>query len=310
VRRRERAVRLFYRDGYVYDIVEAGWRHTFDVERPRKIHDALIACGAAEAEDFAAPHAVTDDELLLVHTPAYLEEIRDPATLARYLLLDGSHPWDDNLLAPFRLATGGTVEAFHAAVFDGALGLNLSGGFHHAQADKAEGFCALADVPVAIRAARRAGFDGRVLVVDLDYHHGNGTALIFAEDETVFTFSMHNVPWCFLDKKNNRDVELPPRPADAEYLAILSDELPRILDRFEPDAAVYLAGSDPYENDTLGDARLTLPGLLERDRFVSRAFLERDVPFAVVTAGGYGVDSWRVHFNYYRWLLTSDEVCQ
>jgi acetoin utilization deacetylase AcuC-like enzyme len=302
--------RLFYCDGYVYNVVEAGWRHAFDIRRPRKIRDALIACGAAKPVDFREPHAVTDEELLLVHTPAYLEDIRDPAKLARMLLLDDAHPWDDRLLSPFRLSAGGTVEALHAAAFERAIALNLGGGFHHAQADKAEGFCAIADVAVAVRAARRRGYEGRILIVDLDYHHGNGNCLIFAADESVFTFSMHNVPWCFIEKRNNLDVELPEHVGDAAYMSILQDSLPPVLERFAPDLAVYLAGSDPHVDDLFGDADLTFEGLLERDRFVTRVLKERGVPFAVVTAGGYGPESWRVHFNYYRWLLTEVEAAR
>jgi acetoin utilization deacetylase AcuC-like enzyme len=300
--------RLFYCDEYVYDVVEAGWRHAFDIRRPRKIYDGLIACGAAEPGSFLAPHAITDEELLLVHTPAYLEQIRDPATLARLLLLDATHPWDARLLVPFRLAAGGTMEAVNAAVFERVVGLNLGGGFHHAQADRAEGFCAIADVAVAVRAVRRRGYDGRVLIVDLDYHHGNGNCLIFAADESVFTFSMHNIPWCFIEKRNNLDIELPAHVDDATYLRMLRESLPAVLERFEPELAIYVAGSDPHIDDLFGDGDLSFRGLLDRDRFVTRALMERDIPFAVVTAGGYGPESWRVHFNYYRWLLTSAEA--
>ena len=145
-------------------------------------------------------------------------------------------------------------------------------------------------------------------MIDLDYHHGNGNSLVFGNDETVFTFSMHNVPWCFIDKRNNLDVELPAHVDDATYLGILRDRLPGVLSGFAPDLAVYLAGSDPHADDLFGDADLTFEGLLERDRFVTRALLARDLPFAVVTAGGYGPQSWQVHFNYYRWLLESHEA--
>jgi acetoin utilization deacetylase AcuC-like enzyme len=119
---------------------------------------------------------------------------------------------------------------------------------------------------------------------------------------------MHNVRWCRIDKRNNLDVELPARVGDEAYLALLRANLPSILDRFVPDAAVYVAGSDPHVDDLFGDAELSFEGLLERDRYVTTALLERDIPFTAVTAGGYGLESWRVHFNYYRWLLTSQGV--
>jgi acetoin utilization deacetylase AcuC-like enzyme len=296
--------RLFYRNEYVYAVVEAGIRHTFDVQKPRRIRDALIAAGAATPDDFIAAPPVSQEQLLLVHTPEYLDEIRRPETLARLLFLDPAHPWDQHLLEPFLFAAGGTVAAARTAVMEHVIGVNLGGGFHHAQADKAEGFCAIADVAIAIRTLQYSGRVERVLIVDLDYHHGNGNAEIFSEDESVFTFSVHAGNWCWITKRNNRDVELPSHTTDEQYLTVLQKELPVIMRAFQPDLAVYVAGSDPFVDDSLGDFDLSEAGMLARDRLVTREVWGRDVPMVVVTAGGYGESSWRVHFNYFRWLLT------
>jgi acetoin utilization deacetylase AcuC-like enzyme len=296
---------FFYRDEYVYDVVEAGIRHTFDVHKPRRIHDALIAAGLVTAGDFVAVSPVSEDELRLVHTPEYLAEIRRPETLARLLFLDPDHPWDRRLLEPFLYATGGTIAAARMAVAEHGIGVNLAGGFHHAQVDKAEGFCAIADVAIAIRALQRHHQVDRVLIVDLDYHHGNGNAEIFSEDDSVFTFSMHAGNWCWITKHNNRDVELPSGTADQAYLATLGMHLPEIVGEFRPDLAVYVAGSDPFTEDTLGDFDISEAGMLERDRTVTREVWGRGIPMVVVTAGGYGAASWRIHFNYFRWLLTA-----
>jgi acetoin utilization deacetylase AcuC-like enzyme len=300
-------VQLFYRDDYVYDVREAGMRGTFDVERPRRIRDALVGDGLVRAADFIAPSRVTEEEMLLVHPPHYLDEIRKPATLAKLLLLDPDHPWGERLLDPFLFATGGTVAAARGAVERRGIGVNLGGGFHHAQADKAEGFCAIADVAIAIRALQRAGKIRRALIVDLDCHHGNGNAEIFATDESVFTFSMHGNNWCWIRKRNNRDVELPAHTGDAAYLDALRTHLPAIVRDFEPDFAVYVAGSDPFVEDVLGDFDLTEAGMLDRDRFVVRELWGRALPLVIVTAGGYGPSSWRIHHNFFRWLLTEED---
>ena len=300
---RVRPVRLFYCDSYLYDAVEAGPRHAYDVEKPRRIRDALVADGCARPEDFIAPRPILDEELALVHTAPYLAEIRKPERLASLLLLDSEHPWDERLLQPFLYAAGGTVAAARRAVAERSIAVNLGGGFHHAQADKAEGFCAIADVAIAVRVLQRAQAIERALIVDLDCHHGNGNAEIFREDDSVFTFSMHNGNWCWITKQHNRDIELPSHISDDAYLATLRAHLPAILDEFRPDFAVYLAGSDPYVDDTLGDLDLSEAGLLERDRLVTREVFGSGVPMAVVTAGGYGAASWRIHFNYFRWLL-------
>lgn len=297
-------VRLFYRDEYVYDVVEAGARHAFDIYKSRRIRDALIAAHLATANDFIAPSPLGDDELLLVHTPAYLAEIRRPEVLARLLLLDPTHPWDERLMEPFLFAAGGTLAAARLAVRERLLAVNLGGGFHHAQADRADGFCAIADVAIAIRALQRSRLVSRVLIVDLDYHHGNGNAEIFADDESVFTFSMHAGNWCWITKRNNCDIELESHTSDRSYLEALRRHLPGIMRDFGPDFAVYVAGSDPFVEDTLGDFDLTEAGLLARDRVVTEEVRDRGVPMVVVTAGGYGDASWRIHFNYVRWLLT------
>jgi len=298
--------RFFYCRDYVYDVLEAGFRHTFDVQKPRRIHDALIASHAAMPADFISPPAVTEAELLLVHTPEYLAEIRRPETLARLLFLDPAHPWDERLLDPFLFATGGTIAAARLAVSQRGLAINLGGGFHHAQADRADGFCAIADVAIAIRVLQRSRQIERALIVDLDYHHGNGNAELFATDESVFTFSMHAGNWCWITKRNNCDVELPSHTTDAVYLDTLRQHLNPIVHDFRPDVAVYVAGSDPFVEDTLGDFEITEAGMLARDHLVTREIWCRGIPMVVVTAGGYGPSSWRIHFNYFRWLLTGE----
>ncbi len=298
--------RLFFRDEYVIDVREAGARHTFDVHRPRRIRDALIATGAAQPRDFTAPAALSEDELRLVHTPSYLERIRNSDTLAKLLLLDPAHPWGDRLLLPFLYAAGGTLAAASAAVTGRAIGVNLGGGFHHAQADKAEGFCAIADVAIAIRSLQRDGLVGRVLIVDLDCHHGNGNAEIFSTDESVFTLSVHGNNWCWITKHHNRDIELPSHTGDAVYLATVTEHLPAIMREFAPDAVFYVAGSDPFVDDALGDFDISEAGLLARDQLVTREVWGRGIPLIVTTAGGYGPASWRIHFNYFHWLLTGE----
>ena len=300
-----RRPRFFYHDDYVYDVLEAGPRHTFDVARPRRIRDALVATGLLEPNEIVAPPAVTDTELGLVHTPEYLAEIRRPATLAKLLLLDPDHPWGDRLLEPFLRAAGGTIAAARAAARESGIAVNLGGGFHHAQADKAEGFCAIADVAIAIRALRREGCAVRPLIVDLDCHHGNGNAEIFAADESVFTLSIHGNNWCWITKQNNRDVNLPSHASDDTYLSAVRDHVPAVVREFRPDVIFYVAGSDPFVEDALGDFDVSEAGMLERDRIVTDAARAQGLPLVVTTAGGYGPSSWRIHFNYFRWLLNA-----
>ena len=297
------SVRIFFSDDYLTDAVEPGMRSTFDVMRGCRVREALLASRRATRRDFHAPEPISDEMLRLVHTDAYLASLNDPAVVARLLLLDPRGPWDERLLRPFLVAAGGTLAAARFAAIHDAIGFNLGGGFHHAQADKGEGFCPIADVAIAIRALRREGMCGRVLIIDLDYHHGNGNAEIFATDESVFTFSLHANNWCWIDKRNHLDVELPAGTADASYLAEVERHVPSILDRFRPDFVAYVAGADPFCEDMLGDFAVSEQGMLVRDRLVTTAVRERGLPLLVVTAGGYGPTSWRIVHQYLDWLL-------
>lgn len=295
--------RIFYRDEYVYDVVEAGPRYWYDTRKPRRVRDALVREGLVAPSDIVAAPPVSEEELLLVHTARYLRDIRQPERLAQLLMLDPERPWDERLLDPFLFAAGGTVAAARLAHAERAIAFNLGGGFHHAQPEKAEGFCAIADVAIAVRVLQRERQVSRVLIVDLDQHHGNGNALIFAADESVFTFSVHGGNWCWIEKRHNCDVELPSHAGDQVYLGAVRAHLPAIVRDFKPDFAFYLAGGDPFVEDTLGDFDVSEAGMLARDRYVTEVLWGGGIPMVVVTAGGYGAASWRIPFNYLRWLL-------
>ncbi len=299
-------LRFFYSDAYLGNVEEAGPRGTFDTLKPRRVRDAVVQSGLVGPGDWQEPSPATTADLLLVHTADYVDRLDDGDLLARLLFLDPRYPWGKDLLLPFLAATGGTLAAARFAAGGNGIGANTSGGYHHAQADKAEGFCAIADVAIAIRRLRQDGFCRRPLIVDLDYHHGNGNAEIFSHDESVFTFSMHAGNWCWIDKRNNLDLELPPGTGDEVYLGTLAHHLPRVLREFRPDFVFYVAGADPFVEDTLGDFAISEAGMLARDRYVTELVRGADLPLTVVTAGGYGPTSWRIPSNYYIWLAGAE----
>jgi acetoin utilization deacetylase AcuC-like enzyme len=197
-------------------------------------------------------------------------------------------PWSPGLVERSRRAVGGTIAAARYALAHGTA-MNLAGGTHHAFPDHGEGFCVFNDVAIAIRLLRAEGAIQRVAVIDLDVHQGNGTHAIFAGDREVFTFSMHgrrNYP--FEKVAGTVDIDLEDGTADAEYLRLLADALPRVLHAAQPDLVVYLAGADPHEGDRLGRMKLTFAGLERRDALVLDACREVGLPIVVVIAGGYG----------------------
>jgi acetoin utilization deacetylase AcuC-like enzyme len=206
----------------------------------------------------------------------------------------------------FRLMAGGTIAAAFAALDDGAA-VHLGGGLHHAFSNHGEGFCPVNDVAAAVRVLRREGRLDRAAIVDLDVHHGNGTAMIFERDASVFTFSMHqqhNYP--LFKPRSDLDIGLEDGAGDDRYLTLLAGALPRIM-ASNPDLVVYLAGADPFEGDRLGGLRLTKTGLAERDRLVVTASRGASVPLVTVLAGGYAADvtdTVDIHATTIRTMLT------
>jgi len=232
-------------------------------------------------------HASWED-LALVHTAEYLEKLRHD-TLTPEDVATMELPWAAGMADGFRLMVGGTIAAAGWALDDGRAA-HLGGGLHHAFANHGEGFCPLNDVAVAVRVLQRDGRIRRAAIVDLDVHHGNGTAMIFERDDTVFTFSMHQqLNYPFFKPAGDLDIGLENGAGDLRYNGLLGEALPRVM-ASNPDLIVYLAGADPYENDRLGGLRLTKAGLAERDRLVLAAARTAGVPLVTVLAGGYAAD--------------------
>jgi acetoin utilization deacetylase AcuC-like enzyme len=185
--------------------------------------------------------------------------------------------------------SGGTCQAAELAFEDGVC-VHLGGGLHHAFPNHGEGFCLFNDVAAAIRRLQRDGLIGRAAIVDLDVHQGNGTAVIFHDDPSVFTLSLHqqhNYP--MLKPRSDLDVGLPDATGDRDYLDRLSEALPRAL-AIRPQLVFYLAGADPFMRDRLGGLALTFEGLRARDRQVFEAARAAGAAVAVVLAGGYAAD--------------------
>ena len=270
--------------------------HVFPTEKYRRIHDRLLATPRPGLEGIIAPQAAAWDELALVHTAEYLEKVRT-LCLSSEEIVELQLPLNEPIVEGFRLMTGGTLTAARLGLADG-LACHVGGGFHHAFANHGEGFCLFNDVVVAIEVLRQEGAVSRVAVVDLDVHHGNGTALIYGRDPAVFTFSMHeqhNYP--AFKPRGSLDIGLAAGTDDATYLARLEVVLPQVV-AHEPDLMVYLAGADPFEDDQLGNLKLSKEGLRERDRLVLRTMRGAGVPVAIVLAGGYArqlVDTVDIH---------------
>ena len=278
--------------------------YPFDIHKYEKIHDELIRVGVMRGEDFLIPEDVHEEDLLLVHSPEYLERVRTARGTARCLEFPAVRllgPFSRPLiLKPFEKATAGTILAARTAL-DKGIAFNLAGGYAHASGDEGGGFNILADVPVAIRVLQREGLIRRALVVDCDVHQGQGTAREFADDPDIVTFDMYN-QYIYPSNRVPADVDLPMNPGTTgkRYLTLLREHLPRAIETAQPDLIIYVAGTDVYKDDPLGGLALTAQDVLERDMFVIDSARSRGIPIAVVLSGGYSAESWRLHYNTIR----------
>ena len=246
----------------------------------------MLGTQFADADDFIAPEPATDDDVRLVHDPEWVAKLRT-GTLSYQEILRLEIPYSRQMVEAFWLAAGGTTLAARRALADG-IGFNIGGGFHHAFPAHGEGFCAINDIAIAVRRLQRDGVIRRALVVDCDVHHGNGTAAIFAADQSVFTLSIHQLNNYPSEKPlSSLDIHLADGTDDAEYLQRLGNGFRASLAMFKPEIVVYVAGADPYREDQLGGLMLTFEGLQERDRLVLWTALTHGIPVAVVLAGGY-----------------------
>jgi acetoin utilization deacetylase AcuC-like enzyme len=302
--------RLVYHPEYATHTPGGTARHAIDVWRADRIVEQLERAGVLSRNQLLVPEPVERPDLMRVHPEEFLDSLIAGETLSRLLFLAPGHGLtSEELLRPFMLQTGGTILAVERALEDDVPVFNLGGGFHHAQCDRAEGFCPVNDVAVAIHRLRQRDLGRRVLIVDLDYHQGNGSALIFSDDEEVFTLSVHGQSWSQVpEKQNHIDIELPPGTGDASYLAAVRRALKHALTRFGPDLVIYIAGADPHEDDDLGDFALTDDGMLDRDLYVFQTITEADLPLAVVLGGGYGSLAWTLHYNFIFSVLTGDRI--
>lgn len=268
-----------------------------------------------------APRA-TDGQLALAHEPDYIHAVTE-GSLSVAALREIGFPWSQAMAERSRRSVGATVAAARSALRDG-LSASLAGGTHHAYATHGSGFCVFNDVAVAARLMQaewaamplpgsgRFGQGGRpgplqVAVIDLDVHQGNGTAKIFADDQSVFTLSMHGMKnFPFRKERSDLDVELPDGCADEHYLLALDLALAQLATQFSPGLVFFLAGADPFSGDRLGRLQVSAQGLQERDRRVFDWCRRRAVPMAFVMAGGYGSpieDTVAIHCNTFRIAL-------
>jgi histone deacetylase 11 len=285
--------------------------HPFDGRKYGKAWDAICTLLPAAKKLLVKPGGeVAVDNLRLVHSVRYLEQLNSAAYLAKVFETPAA-AWipvallESIVLRPMRFATQGTIQSFSLACEHG-LAINLGGGFHHAKPTGGEGFNVYNDIAIGIACMRNTGQisrDDTVLYVDCDAHQGNGVATCFLDDRTVKIFDVFNAD--IYPRHDNaarervdRPVPLPTGTDGETYLLELQRALPPWLDEItsevRPALAIYNAGTDVVADDPLGALALSPQNVLERDVFVVESLTRRGIPTAMVLGGGYTQESFRL----------------
>jgi len=273
--------------------------HVFPSQKFRLVHDKLLNDKIADVNDFLRPEPATDADIVRVHTNDWVQKLKT-GTLTASEVMKLEVPYSPELVRAFWLAAGGTIVAAESALHDG-FACHLGGGFHHAYPGHGEGFCAIHDVAVGIRALQARKEIDRAMVVDTDVHHGNGTAAIFANDPSVFTLSIHqwnNYP--AHKPHSSLDINLEDGVTDEEYLGALLPAVKKSVDSFHPNMLFYVGGADPFCEDQLGGLDLTISGLQKRDAGVFEIARWHNIPVVTTEAGGYArriEDTVQIHVN-------------
>jgi acetoin utilization deacetylase AcuC-like enzyme len=263
--------------------------HRFPMEKYELLPQQLLHEGTCNGNNFFEPEKPNDKYILAVHTPEYYYDLVN-ITLDQRVARKIGFPLSEVLVEREVIIADGTIKASEHALKHG-IAMNIAGGTHHAYTNRGEAFCLLNDQAIGARYLQNKGLANKVLIVDLDVHQGNGTAEIFQNDDSVFTFSMHgksNYP--FKKEQSDLDIALDNDTNDSTYLDILNKTLPRLIEDQEPDFIYYLSGVDVIASDKLGKLGMSIEGCKERDRFVLQSCKDLNIPVMCSMGGGYSPD--------------------
>jgi acetoin utilization deacetylase AcuC-like enzyme len=266
------------------------------------IPEQLLYENVIRPENLFEPQSMEDEVILLTHDEEYWRRLHHAEMTYKEMRSIG-FPYGPGLIEREKCIMYGSVQAGQYALENG-VAFNIAGGTHHAYKDKGEGFCIFNDIAVTINYLLQQKKIRRALVIDLDVHQGNGTAALFSGRDEIFTFSMHGKNNYPLHKEHSDlDIGLPDKTTDNEYLSILSDTFPKLVDQHKPDFIFYQSGVDILSTDKLGRMNISIQGIKERDKIVLEQAYRHSIPLVAAMGGGYSqkiTDIVEAHCNLYR----------
>ena len=299
-------MKIFSTDSFVINLPV---KHSLPIQKYAQLRQRIKASGLIAPEDIQVPEPATDEEILRVHDRDYFDRVVHGELTAKELRRIG-FPWSPMMVERSKRSCGATIQACRTALEDG-IASTLAGGGHHAFSNMGEGFCVFNDCAVAARAMQMEGLAQRIVIIDCDVHQGNGTASIFNDDPTVFTFSIHgqnNFP--FNKEQSDLDIGLEDNTGDEEYLNALESGLKHAVEKAGANLAIYIAGADPYTDDRYSRLNLSKEGLGKRDRMIFQYCRERGLPIAITMGGGYArtiEDTVDIYFQTVRLAVESED---
>ncbi len=278
-------LKIAYNQNYIYPLEE---NHRFPMIKYELIPEQLIRENTCSSENFFSPNKIDDKIVLNTHQREYFERFTS-LKLSKKEIREIGFPLSQQLVERELQIADGTIKGVKYSIKNG-ISMNIAGGTHHAFYDRGEAFCMLNDQAIATNYIIQEGLFKKILIIDLDVHQGNGTASLFNSNPNVYTLSFHgkkNYP--FRKEKSDLDIELDDNTNDNEYLKLLKEIVPKVIDQFEPEFIFYLSGVDVLENDKLGRLSLSIDGCKERDRFILEICKNNSIPVQVSMGGGYSV---------------------
>ena len=278
-------LKIAFNNNYIYPLEE---NHRFPMIKYELIPEQLIRENTCVDENFFSPGKIDSKIVLKTHQKEYFNRFTS-LQLSKKEIREIGFPLSQELVDRELQIAQGTVSGINYSLKNG-ISMNIAGGTLHAFYDRGEAFCMLNDQAIAANYIIQEGLFKKILIIDLDVHQGNGTASLFNSNPNVYTLSFHgkkNYP--FRKEKSDLDVEFEDNTNDNEYLKVLKETIPKVIDQFEPEFIFYLSGVDVLQNDKLGRLSLTLNGCKERDKFILQTCKDNSIPLQVSMGGGYSI---------------------
>ena len=292
-------LKIAYHPIYKHPLPEG---HRFPMEKYELLPQQLLYEGTCFETNFFEPTIPNDKYILAAHDIEYFYDLLN-ITLDQRAARKIGFPLSEVLVERERIIVDGTIKSSEFAIKYG-IAMNIAGGTHHAYTNRGEAFCMFNDQAIGARYLQNKGLAKKILIVDLDVHQGNGTAEIFQEDASVFTFSMHGAKnYPFKKEKSDLDIALDNDTNDNTYLEILKNTLPKLINTVQPDFVYYLCGVDVIKTDKLGKLGMSIKGCKSRDRYVLELCHKNQIPLMCSMGGGYSPDIKHIvdaHANTFR----------